>query len=161
MVDLIGEVRNVQGEIDSETNSGLNSDVVLQRLRPGLEALGYAVERGKRKNQKVLRPVLFGESGEPRVTYEVDAFHEDLGIVIEVEAGRGALGNAIYRDIVRAALIVDARYLVLGVMKEYRYKSSGRAVSSASYEAARNQFDAIYASGRLNLPYEGVLLFGY
>jgi hypothetical protein len=30
----------------------------------------------------------------------------------------------------------------------------------ASYDEAHNQLDAIYASGRLNLPFEGVLLLG-
>jgi len=31
----------------------------------------------------------------------------------------------------------------------------------ASYHEAHDQLDAIYASGRLRLPFEGVLLFGY
>jgi hypothetical protein len=40
-----------------------------------------------------------------------------LGILVEVEAGRGARGNAVYRDLVRSSLIVDQRFLVLGVMR--------------------------------------------
>jgi hypothetical protein len=95
------------------------------------------------------------------VAYEVDAVHDELGIVVEVEAGRGARGNAIYRDIVRASLIVGARYLVLGVMQEYRHQSGGKPISVESYTDAKNQLDAIYNSGRLRLPFEGVLLFGY
>jgi hypothetical protein len=84
-----------------------------------------------------------------------------LGIVVEVEAGRGARGNAVYRDLVRSSLIVDQRFLVLGVMRSYRHQSSGRPIIVSSYRDAKEQLDALYASGRLRLPFEGVLLFGY
>jgi hypothetical protein len=42
------------------------------------------------------------------------AFHDELGIAVavEVEAGRGAAGNADYRDIVRTSLILDAKYML-------------------------------------------------
>jgi hypothetical protein len=52
--------------------------------------------------------------GRERVAYEVDAVHDELGILVEVEAGRGARGNAVYRDLVRSSLIVDQRFLMLG-----------------------------------------------
>lgn len=55
------------------------------------------------------------------------------------------MSNAVYRDLVHAALIVDARDLVLGVMSEYRY-SGGTA---KSYRDARDLLHAIYGSGRL------------
>jgi hypothetical protein len=42
------------------------------------------------------------------VTYEIDAAHDELGIVVEVEGGRGARSNAAYRDLVRTSLIVGA-----------------------------------------------------
>jgi hypothetical protein len=80
---------------------------------------------------------------------------------VEVEAGRGARGNAIYRDLIRASLIVGARYLVLGVMHEYHHQQSGKTVAVQSFREARDQLDAIFASGRLALPFEGILLFGY
>jgi hypothetical protein len=87
------------------------------------------------------------------------ACHE-LGIVVEMEAGRRARGNAVYRDLVRTSLIVGARFLVLGVMQEYRHLSGGRPVSVSSYRDAKEQLDAIYASGRLVLPFGGLLPFG-
>lgn len=159
--DFVAVVRAARPHIDSRTVDGLQSDGVLEHLRPGLEALGYAVEQGKKKAEKVYRPVLFGPQGRARVTYEIDAAHDDLGIVVEVEAGRGARGNAAYRDLVRTSLIVGARYLVLGVMAEYRHKTSGRTTRVESFREIRDQLDAIYASGRLGLPFEGILLFGY
>jgi hypothetical protein len=144
-----------------ERKTGLSSDAVLSELRGGLAALGYAVESGKTKAAKIHRPVLFGENGSPSVNYEIDAFHDELGIAVEVEAGRGAAGNADYRDIVRTSLILDARHMALVLPVRYRTTSSGREQAIHAYERTRSQLDAIYASQRLKLPFEGVLLVGY
>lgn len=67
------------------------------------------------------------------------------------------MGNAVYRDLIRTSLIVEARYLILGVMTEYRYSKG----TTHSYREARDLLEAVYASGRLALPFEGILLFGY
>ena len=83
-------IANARANIDSTVVDGLTSDKVLSHVRPGLESLGYEVEDGKRADQRIRRPVLFGEGGSARVTYEPDAFHDDLGILVEIEAGRGA-----------------------------------------------------------------------
>lgn len=94
---LVSAVRSCRAQIDTVALSkGISSDEVLHALRPGLATLGYEVEAGKRADQKVRRPVLFGDQGVPRVMYEIDAFHDDLGIAVEVEAGRGAANNADY-----------------------------------------------------------------
>ena len=133
----------------------------MAELRPALEALDYQVETGKSASAKLRRPVLFGDEGSELVAYEIDAFHPAEGIAVEIEAGRGAFGNAFYRDIIRASLLVDARFLVLGAMVEYRYNNGKRHLTERSYEKTRGLLDAIYASGRLRLPFEGVLLIGY
>lgn len=133
------------------------SDDVLAEIAPALIAAGYDVEQGKRAANKLTRPVLFGENGKPTVEYDVDAFHPEHQVVLEVEAGRGAASNADFRDIVRSSLLVGVRYLALAVMVEYR--GGGRPIRS--YENTRNQLDAIYASERLRLPFDGVLLIGY
>jgi hypothetical protein len=161
VADFVGVVRSCQVSIESRSIDSLTSDQVLAVLRPGLTELGYEVEAGKHKAEKIRRPVLFGERGTERVAYEVDAVHDGLGVLVEVEAGRGARGNAVYRDLIRTSLIVGARFLALGVMQEYRHMSGGRPVAVSSYREARDQLDAIFASGRLGLPFDGVLLFGY
>ena len=161
VVELIEAVEQSKADIDSKSVSGLTSDKVLAELRPRLEAIDYKVEKGKLKDQRIPLPVLFGEQGEARVSYEVDAVREDIGVLLEVEAGRGARGNAVYRDLIRTSLIVDARFLALGVMTEYRHKSSGKDIAVQSYYDSKNLLDAIFASQRLKLPFEGVLLFGY
>jgi hypothetical protein len=159
--ELVDEVAQVRANIDSAKVEGLTSDRVLAFLRPGLEERGFRIEAGKRKADRITLPVLFGEQGLPRVRYDVDGVHEGHGVLLEVEAGRGARGNAIYRDLIRTSLIVNARFLALGVMREYHHKSGGRPIVVRSYEEAKDQIDAIYASQRLQLPFEGVLLFGY
>lgn len=129
--------------MDSQAVTGLTSDSVLSHLRPGFESMGFQVETGKGKANKIRRPVLYGEQGTELVSYEIDGWHDDHGIVLEREAGRGALGNAVYRDLIRTPLIVDARFLVLGVMIEYHYKSGGKPMAFCSFRDARNILDAI------------------
>lgn len=154
-------VAGAQAAIDSRTVDGLGSNDVLAALRRGLEGQGYKVEGGRRREQLIHRPVLFGEGGIPRLEYQVDAVHDEHGILVEIEAGRGARGNALYRDLVRSSLVVGARFLVLGMMIEYRHRSGGKTIKTRSYKEARDLLDAVYASGRLGLPFEGVLLVGY
>ena len=139
------------------TRRSLKSDEVLVQLAEGLRELGFVVETNKTRAGKVRRPVLFGENGRASVTYEVDAAHDELGIVLEVEAGRGARGNAAYRDLIRTSLILDARYLTLMLPISYTYSSG----SAAAYRDGRDLLLAIYASRRLSLPFDGVLLVGY
>jgi hypothetical protein len=43
-------------------------------------------------------------------------------------------------------------------MFEHRYARTGM---SQSYRDAKDLLDAIHASGRLQFPFEGILLFGY
>lgn len=157
-VDAVADSRTL---LDSTEVTGLTSDDALRALSGRLQELGYQVETGKKASEKIRRPVLFGEDGIERVSYEIDAFHDDLGIAVEVEAGRGARGNAVYRDLIRTSLIVGARFLVLGVMNEYHHMSGGREVVVHSFDEARELLDAVFASGRLQLPFEGVLLYGY
>jgi hypothetical protein len=60
------------------------SDEALAAVRDDLVALGFQVEAGKKRAQKIRRPVLFGEYGREERSYEIDAFHPDLGIALEV-----------------------------------------------------------------------------
>ncbi len=147
----------VRSQIDSRLNVGVSSDAALAALRPELVRQGFEIEDGKTKAGTIRRPVLFGEVGRLVVAYEVDGFHPQHEIVLEVEAGRGAANNADYRDLIRASLMVDARFLVLAMMLHY---AAGRSTIK-SYEQARDRIDAIYASERLKLPLDGILLVGY
>ncbi|HTN79696.1 MAG TPA: hypothetical protein VMK16_08480 [Acidimicrobiales bacterium] len=155
--NVVSVVASAREQIDSATHTGLTSDAVLKELRPGLQGHGYKVEASKKQADRIRRPVLFGDSGSERVAYEVDGVNDELGVLLEVEAGRGAMSNAVYRNLIRSSLIVGARFLALGVMLEYRYAAG----ATPSYRDVHDLLDAVYASGRLALPFEGVLLFGY
>jgi hypothetical protein len=63
--------------------------------------------------------------------------------------------------LIQSSLLIDARYLVLAVLIEYHYKSSGKELMSPNYRTSRSILDAIYASNRLVLPLDGVLLIGF
>ncbi|OBA77475.1 hypothetical protein A5633_18245 [Mycolicibacterium elephantis] len=156
--DLVDVTTRVEKQISTVGDEvRLTSDAVLRELRPELESLGFIVETSKTRAGKIRRPVLFGENGKPRVSYEIDAFHDEFGIAVEVEAGRGVANNADYRNIVRTALILDATYLVLFMPIYYRTANS----VTQGYKRTLEQLDAIYASRRLQLPFRGILLVGY
>ena len=133
----------------------------LRELAPGLRNLGYAVESSRSEENRIRRPVLYGSNGRAEVAYDIDAFHDDHGIVVEVEAGRAASNNATYRDIIRASLILDAQYLVLLLPVTYRFSNRGEPASVPVFMRALDLLSALYASQRLPLPLRGVLLVGY
>lgn len=147
-----------QTSIYSPDHKKMDSDQVLQAVRPHLEQSGWQIEQGKTKIEKIHRPVLFGDQGEPRVKYEIDGWHPEHKAVLEIESGRAIMGNAIYRDLIRTSLIQDAEYLILGARIHYSY---GNIAGQNDYEKTREQLDAIYASGRLQLPFTGVCVIGW
>lgn len=158
---LVGSLASFRDEISTLAGNRPSSNEVLATIAPALDSLGYTVETGRERVGKIRRPVLFGENGIPTLTYEVDAAHDAHGIVVEVEAGRGARSNADYRDLVRSSLIVDARFLVLILPIEYRFKAGARTGVELAYRNTSDLLAAVYASQRLRFPFEGILLIGY
>ena len=59
----------VDANIDSYTHQ-LKSDEVLTAVRPGLEALGFAVEKSKKSDDLVAVPVLYGVNGKIEKAFE-------------------------------------------------------------------------------------------
>lgn len=158
LVAVFHERENTVGTMHLE--KGLTSDRVLEAVNPGLSALGFQVESGKAANSKIRRPVFFGENGAPRLQYEIDAFHPLWKCGLEIEAGRAWMGNAVYRDLIQALVMVDLQYLVLAVPNGYRYKSLGRAVVSRDYESTTAVADALFGHTRLEMPYQ-LTVIGY
>jgi hypothetical protein len=153
--------RQYEKEIATEVNDkGLKSDDVLAVLGPDLTNLGFQVEASKKRVDKLQRPVFFGENGMPTLRYEIDGYHSEWKCGLEVEAGRGWMGNAVYRDLIQAAVMVGVEYLCLAVSNVYRYKTSGRPATSRDYAKTRQLAEAIYGHSRLRLPYN-LILIGY
>jgi hypothetical protein len=139
---------------------GLTSDGVLEVVAPDLRELGFEVESGKKKDQKIHRPVFFGEGGTPTLRYEIDAYQPEWRCGLEVEAGRAWKGNAVYRDLVQAAVMVDIDYLCIAVSNAYKFKSGKKDTVSKDYENTVAVAEAVFGHTRLELPY-GLLVLGY
>jgi hypothetical protein len=139
---------------------GLSSDEVMAVLRDDLCKLGFEIEAGKTTAAKLKRPVFFGEDGRPSRQYEIDGFHPAWHCGIEVEAGRAWMGNAIYRDLIQAMVMVDLDHLVLAVPMAYKYMSGGRSILSKDYENTVSVADALFSHTRIRVPYT-LTVIGY
>ncbi len=136
----------------SESNR-LNSNGVLKIVADDLKSLGFRVEVGKKDDEKVKIPVLFGPNGRLRKHFCADGFNEDQGFVLEVEAGRALTNNQFLKDLFQACMMANVRTLCIAVRNIYN--------GQKDFEYISTFFDTLYASNRLALPLEGILLIGY
>ncbi|WP_179318985.1 hypothetical protein [Winogradskyella helgolandensis] len=142
--------------VDNDISSDhlqLNSNDVLEKLRPHLEAIDYDVETGKSKNEKIPVPVLFGNNNEIDKSFNADALSKDGKIVIEVEAGRAVDNNQFLKDIFQACMMFEVQYLVIAVRNDYR--------GGDDFKKIYTFLETLYISSRLHLPLNGILLIGY
>lgn len=142
----------VETEITSLTKN-LSSNQVLDRLRPGLEAINFQVESGKTNDKKIAVPVLFGLGNQIDKSFNADAVSADGKIVIEVEAGRAVANNQFLKDIFQACMMFDVEYLVIAVRNNYR--------GGDDFQKIYVFLETLYISNRLSLPLKGILLVGY
>jgi len=138
--------------IESNGNN-LPSNAVLAHVAKGLSAAGFRVETGKGNTQRVSVPVLFGRNGKTTKAFSADAYHESAGFVLEVEAGRAVANNQFLKDLFQACMMQDVRHAAIALRNTYR--------GSDDFNTACRFFDTLYASSRLRLPLEGVLILGY
>lgn len=146
---------------DKAHSDQMCSNEMLALIRPSLERIGFRVERGKHKSEKIDVPVLFGEDNEVDKAFCADAISEDGKIVLEVEAGRAVRNNQFLKDIFQACMMFGVEYLVLAVLDEYRFKGKSGAGVSRDYSEVRTFLETMYVSNRLRLPLQGILLIGY
>jgi hypothetical protein len=131
----------------------LNSNAVLNIIASGLAAAGFRVESGPKKADRIHVPVLFGRNGKVEKSFGADAYHESRGLVLEVEAGRAVDNNQFLKDLFQACMMQDVRYAAIAVRNTYR--------GHDDFVSVCRFFDTLYASLRLRLPLEGLLLVGY
>jgi hypothetical protein len=152
LVDLVREFEATEAEISSDTHD-LSSNEVLALLRPGLVGIGYRVESSKSVMGRINVPVLFGRNGRVQKSFDADAYNEDTRTVLEIEAGRGVTNNQFLKDLFEACMMVDVDFLAIAVRNMYK--------RSKDFERVVTFFDTLYASRRLALPFQGVLVLGY
>jgi len=131
----------------------LNSNAVLEIVSEDLSKLGFDIEKSKRTGDKIQVPVLFGKNGIMEKSFDADGYNEDKKIVIEIEAGRAVSNYQFLKDLFQACVMSDVEYLVIAVRNVYR--------NNPDFEKIITFFDTLYASGRLVLPLNGILIIGY
>lgn len=151
-VAVVGAFESAGESINSDVNK-LNSNGVLTRVSSSLRSLGFVVEAGKAKADKISVPVLFGLNGQAAKSFEADAFHPGEGFVVEVEAGRAVVNNQFLKDLFQACMMHDVYYLAIAVRKDYRQVKD--------FEKVCRFMDTLYTSRRLELPLKGILIIGY
>ena len=159
--DVVDVFRKHEKEISTESlPKGLKSDEVLKKLTPELVDLGFIIETSKKKVDKIERPVFYGENGVPTLRYEIDGYHPDWRCGLEIEAGRGWMGNAVYRDLIQAAVMVGIDFLCLSVSNNYKFNTGGKLAVSRDYDKARQLAEALYGHTRFRFPYK-LAVIGY
>ena len=139
-------------QIKSPENK-LKSDQVLDILRPHLEQIGFKVEVGKAKGQKIPVPVLFGLNNTVDQSFNADGVSNDGKIVLEVEAGRATANYAFLKDIFQASMMHGVEFLILAVRNDYR--------GGDDFQKVYTFLETLYISSRLVLPLKGIILIGY
>lgn len=132
---------------------GQASNLVLSHIRPGLESLGFQVEKSKSAEGKIKVPVLYGANGRIEKYFEADAYNQAEKIVVEVEAGRAVTNYQFLKDLFQACVMQDVDYAVIAVRQDYR--------GGDDFSKVINFLDTLFASTRLKLPLAGVLIIGY
>lgn len=131
----------------------LLSNEVLAVAAPVLQELGFRVETGKSADEKIHVPVLYGMKGVPEKSFNADAYHEQAGVVVEVEAGAGVANNSFLKDLFQACVMDGVAQLVIAVRIKYK--------GANNFDTVHRYFETLYASGRLKLPLHGVTIIGY
>jgi hypothetical protein len=160
---VVSAFRKCETAIDTnELAKGLKSNDVLTQLRPFLQKLGFEIECGKSRHQKIDRPIFYGENGIPGLNYQIDAYHPEWRCGLEIEAGRGLMGNAVYRDLIQALVMVNVDHLIIAVANSYKYQitTSKKQVISTDYVKTVAVADALYGHTRMKLPYD-LTVIGY
>jgi hypothetical protein len=131
----------------------LTSNEVLEKVSPLLEEINFLVEKSKKNNEKIKVPVLFGQNGKLEKYFDADGFNKYTKTVIEVEAGRAVTNYQFLKDLFQACMMFEVEFLVIAVRITYSKNQDFKTVVTF--------FDTLYASGRLILPLNGILIIGY
>jgi hypothetical protein len=135
----------------------LPSNGVLSHVGPLLAELGFTVETGKKKAEKVRVPVLYGNNGRVAKAFEADAHHVGGKFVVEVEAGRAVVNNQFLKDLFQACMMDEVDYLAIAVRNVYE----AAGARNPDFERVITFFETLYASNRMRLPLKGILVVGY
>ena len=152
LLNVLGVFEEKESIITSDSFSH-GSNEVLEKIREGLESKEYLIEKSKKSIDKITVPVLFGPNGKLEKYFDADGYNENTKTVIEVEAGRAVTNYQFLKDLFQACMMYEVDYLIIAVRKDYRGNPDFQNVITFLY--------TLYASGRLQLPLQGILIIGY
>ena len=159
--DIVSVFGKNSRKIDSrKAKKRLKSNEVLAIISSDLLEIEY-MEVEHRDDEgdlhKISRPVLYGEGGKARKSFQPDGYHNPSGLILEVEAGMTVPNNMAYKDLIKACLMEGTNHFVLAVPLHY----DGGGKDSNPYSVVVRDFSAIFESARLQLPLETVTIIGY
>lgn len=152
LLNVLGVFEEKESIITSDSFSH-GSNEVLEKIREGLESKEYLIEKSKKSIDKIKVPVLFGPNGKLEKYFDADGYNENTKTVIEVEAGRAVTNYQFLKDLFQACMMYEVDYLIIAVRKDYR--------GNPDFQNVITFLDTLYASGRLQLPLQGILIIGY
>jgi hypothetical protein len=153
---VVDVFRQAHAGFDSAQHTLPSNDVLVQ-IAPLLQRIGFRAETGKKADQKVRVPVLYGNNGKVEKAFEADAHHVDGKFVVEIEAGRAVINNQFLKDFFQACMMDDVEYLAIAVRNLYVAAS----IRNPDFDRVVTHFDTLYASDRMKLPLKGILIIGY
>jgi hypothetical protein len=116
-LEIVKAFKSAPG-IDSAAQTN-DSNYALKAVSPALRDAGFVVECGKKADQKIRVPVLFGRDGKIEKSFDADAYHEQSGFVVEVEAGRAVVNHQFLKDLFEACMMHNVNYLAIAVRNSY------------------------------------------
>ena len=125
----------------------LESNEVLNHVANDLKNIGYRVETSKKSSDKILVPILYGLNGQMEQRFDADAYNEEKGIVVEVEAGRAVTNYQFLKDLFEACVMSDVNYLVIAVRNKYR--------NSLDFKKSYNFFQYVVYFKQITTSFEG------
>ena len=155
--ETINIFENNHNKIDltkNDTNKlRLSSDKVLTVVEEDFIDAGFSVDTVKKKDEKIRVTVLYGHQGTIAQAFEVDGWHKEQKIVLEIEAGRAYSNHQFLKDIFEASVMVNTDYLVLAVRNIYNKQKD--------YQIIRDWLDTLFITKRIKFELKGILLIGY
>jgi hypothetical protein len=130
-----------------------DSNRVLSALAEALRSIGFLIEKGKKKDDKIAIPVLFGQNGRIEKAFHADGYHEQEKYMIEVEAGRAFTNYQFLKDLFQACACENVDALAVAVRNVYK--------KSDDFSKVCTFMDTVFSSRRFSLPLKEVLIIGY
>lgn len=140
-------------EISLETNR-LTSNQVLSIIKNDLMEIGFNVEKGVKKEDRIYKNFL-------NCDFYLDAYNEEKKYIIEIEAGRAIENYQILKDLFEACVIDGVNYICIAVKLKYPIKIIGAKHRYAMHYKKSLKFLDAFIKSNVKTQLKGILLIGY